>query len=132
MSDRWSRSRGAVYNVGYHIIWCPKYRRSILKLGVEKRLKTLLYCKATELGIRIEKMENMPDHIHLFIKSDTNISIANIVKNLKGFTSRILRQEFPHLKNMKSLWTRSYYCETVGHISESTIKKYIQNQKIKG
>lgn len=72
----------------------------------------------------------MPEHVHLFIKSNPVDSPHFIVQQLKGYTSRILRQEFPSLKSkLPTLWTRSYYCESVGHISEETVKKYIENQK---
>ena len=58
-----------MYNLGYHLIWCPKYRRKVLVGDIEIRLKELLLEKASELGLRIEKMEMMPDHVHLFIKA---------------------------------------------------------------
>lgn len=83
-----------------------------------------------ECGCEIETMEVMPDHIHLFVKGNPTIPIHLIVKNLKGKSSRMLRQEFPSLNTkLPCLWTRSYYCETIGCINEETIKKYIENQK---
>lgn len=119
-----------VVNINYHIIWCPKYRRSVLVDGVETRLKELLPTIANESGCCIESMEVMPDHIHIFIKGAPTIPIHLIVKNLKGKSSRMLRDEFPQLRRrLPCLWTRSYYCETIGCINEETIKKYIENQK---
>ena len=77
-------------------------------------------------------MEIMPDHVHLFIKSTPIHAPHFIVGQLKGYTSRILRLEFQSLKSkLPTLWTRSYYIESVGHISEATIKKYIEDQKNK-
>ena len=74
----------------------------------------------------------MPEHVHLFIKSTPVDSPHFIVQQLKGYSSKILRKEFKVLKTrIPSLWTRSYYCESVGHISEDTIKKYIEEQKNK-
>ena len=132
MDKRWTHSNKAVYNLGYHFIWCPKYRRKVLIGNIEIRLKELLLLKAKELGISIEKFEIMPDHVHLFIKSNPVDSPHFIVQQLKGYTSRILRLEFPSLKSkLPTLWTRSYYCESVGYISEETIKKYISEQKNK-
>ena len=97
---------------------------------VEKRVKELLFEKAQALGISIESLEIMPDHIHLFIKTDQKKSISKIVGGLKGYTSKTIRKEFPNLKqNMPALWTRSYYCESIGHISEKSILKYIADQK---
>lgn len=112
------------------MIWCPKYRRKVLVDPVDKRLKELLKEVAEENGWRIEKMEVMPDHVHVFIKIGPTDSIAHVVNVLKGRTSRVLRDEFPHLrKRIPSLWTRSYYAESIGHISEDTIRRYIEDQK---
>ena len=120
----------SVVNINYHIIWCPKYRRKALVGEVETRLKELLPELAEESGCTIDTMEVMPDHIHIFLKGNPTIPIHLIVKNLKGKSSSILRQEFPYLKKrLPCLWTRSYYCETIGCINEETIKKYIENQK---
>lgn len=99
-------------------------------MDVEKRLKELLHEKAEEIDITIEKMEIMPDHVHLFVKTPPTVAPHWMVQQLKGYSSRILRQEFRELKSrLPTLWTRSYYCESVGHISEETIKKYIEDQK---
>ena len=70
--DRWVNSRTSVYNLAYHIIWCPKYRRKVLVGEIEKELKRLLLLKAEELDCQIESMEVMPDHVHVFIKNTAN------------------------------------------------------------
>lgn len=120
----------SVVNINYHIIWCPKYRRKVLVDGVDTRLKEVLVQIAEESGCTIDTMEVMPDHVHIFLKGTPTTPIHLIVKNLKGKSSRILRAEFPHLrKRLPCLWTRSYYCETIGRINEEAIKKYIENQK---
>jgi len=120
----------SVVNINYHIIWCPKYRRKVLKDGIDIRLKTILPEIAKESDCLIESIEVMPDHVHIFLKGTPTIPIHLIVKNLKARSSRILRNEFPFLKSrLSTLWTRSYYCETIGCISEETIKKYIEYQK---
>ena len=130
MSKRWKTSTSTVYNVCYHIIWCPKYRRKVLEGDVEIRLKELLHEKAEELEIEIEEMEVMPDHLHLFVNATPALAPHHIVQQFKGLTSRRLREEFPSLKSrLPSLWTRSYYIETIGHISEDTIRQYIKDQK---
>lgn len=130
MSKRWTSSNTAVYNLGYHIIWCPKYRRPVLVDPIDSRMKELLHEVANEHGWSIENVEVMPDHTHIFIKIKPTDAIAYVVNQLKGRTSRVLREEFPQLKRrLPTLWTRSYYAESVGCISESTIKRYIDNQK---
>jgi putative transposase len=113
-----------------HIVWCPKYRRKVLVGDVEQRLKHILYAAAQQYGVLIETMEVRPDHVHLLVSSDPTRCVAEIVNRLKGASSRILRGEFPHLKSrLPTLWSRSYYAGTVGHVSEATLKKYIENQK---
>jgi putative transposase len=130
MEKRWRKSRGATYNIAYHLIWCPKYRRKVLINGIDIRLKELLNEKAIELGVVIENMEVMPDHVHLFVKCEPSDAPQFLVGQFKGYSSRILRDEFPELKSkLPTLWTRSYFAESVGHISEATIKKYIEEQK---
>jgi len=130
--NRWRTSRTAVFNIGYHLIWCPKYRRKVLTGEVESRLRTLIKEKAADMSIAVENMEILPDHVHLFVKSDPSFAPQEIVQQIKGYSARILRNEFPFLvSKLPSLWTRSYYCESVGHISEKTIKRYIEDQKNK-
>ena len=83
MDARWKRSKTCVYNIGYHIIWCPKYRRRVLVNDVETRLKQLLIEQSTKNGYSIESMEVMPDHIHIFIKVDPTDSPHKVVQQLK-------------------------------------------------
>ena len=84
------------------------------------------------MDVVIEKMEVMPDHVHLFVKCDPTDAPQWLVGQFKGYTSFMLRKEFKWLKSrLPTLWTRSYYCESIGHISEKTIKKYIDDQKNK-
>lgn len=130
--DRWVNSKTAVYNLGYHIIWCPKYRRKVLVGEVETELKRLLYIKADELQCEIITLEVMPDHVHLFVKTPPTIGVHFLIQQLKGMTARELRKKFQSLKTrLPNMWTRSYYAESVGHISEETIRKYIEEQKNK-
>lgn len=130
VSNRWTHSNTTVYNIGYNIIWCPKYRRKVLIGDVEQRLKELLNIKAIEIGVSIEMMEIMPDQVHLFVKTPPIASPHWVVQQLKGYTSHELRKEFGGLKSrLPTLWTRSYYIESFGHISEDTVKRYIAEQK---
>src|SRR6516162_2301677 len=128
--SRYVKNAGAVFNLSYHIVFCPKYRRKVLVGEVEQKLKHILCATAQQYGVLIETMEVMPDHVHLFVTADPTRCVAEIVNRLKGASSRILRQEFPHLKSrLPTLWSRSYYAGTVGQVSEATVKKYIANQK---
>ena len=125
---RWKRGNHNIYNLGYHIIWCPKYRKSILINNFKTIIEFYLLEKARDINIIIEKYEIMPDHIHVFLKCSPQHNISDIVKHLKGYTAFKLREQYPYYRKYKSLWSPSYYCESVGHISEQTIKKYIDDQ----
>lgn len=128
--DRWKHSSKSIHNINYHLIWCPKYRRRILEGEIRDRLRFLLQEKSIELGIKIKTMEIMSDHVHLFISARPIDSPHYIIQQFKGYTSNVLRTEFPELKSkLPTLWTRSYYAESVGSLSQEAIEKYIQNQK---
>lgn len=119
-----------VFDCKYHVVFCPKYRKKVLIEPVDVRLKELFLEKAQELRAEVVEMEIMPDHVHLLITCDPQFGIHRIVKHLKGYTSRVLRMEFRHLKSrLPSLWTNSYFVATVGTVQLDVIKKYIESQK---
>ena len=107
-------ARTCVYNVNYHIVWSVKYRRKHDK------------------GFTVAEFETGEcDHVHLFVSAPPKISISLIVQYLKGITGRKLYEQFPDLKQKLwkgELWNHSYYVETIGNISEETIRKYIEHQ----
>ena len=100
--------------------------------GVADRLKALLTEKCAELGWEIVALEVMPDHVHLFIGAEPEVAPSQIMHALKGYTSRVLRQEFPRLQTMPSMWTRSFWASTAGSVSAEVIQKYIAAQKTRG
>ena len=116
-----------VYNVGYHLIFCPKYRKPYL-FKFHQIIKKQFLKTAKKLQFEIDIM---PDHIHLFIKcGNLTHSVSSIVHMLKGSSSHFIRKKYPFLKKYKAFWSPSYFCESIGNMSENVIRKYIQNQKI--
>ena len=127
---RYARNAGAVFSLKFHVVWCPKYRRAVLTPPVDARLKEVLTEVAESLGLTLHAMEVMPDHVHLFVESDPRWAPAAIAGRLKANTSRILRNEFPHLRSrLPTLWSRSYFIASVGAVSEVTVRRYIEAQK---
>ena len=101
-------NRHVLYSCVYHVVFCPKYRRKVLVNGVDKRLKAIIDQVATELGCEIPELEVMPDHVHILCEVDPQFGVHKFVKRVKGLSSRLLRQEFPHLKSrLPTLWTHS-------------------------
>jgi putative transposase len=127
---RCAKNAGAVFSLKYHLVWCPKYRRPVLEGRVAVRLRELLAEIVDELEATLHAVEVMPDHVHLFVESDPRWAAAGIVSRIKGRTSRELRAEFPHLRSrLPTLWSRSYYAGSVGHVSEAMVRRYIAAQK---
>jgi REP-associated tyrosine transposase len=123
-------NRNVVYDCKYHVVFCPKYRRKVLVPPVSDRLEELFIQKAKELKTTISSMEIMPDHVHLLIQCDPQFGIHKVVKHLKGYTSQVLRKEFPYLKSrIPSLWTNSYFVATVGTVTLEIVKQYIESQQ---
>jgi putative transposase len=128
--ERYVKNAGAIFSLKVHLVWCPKYRRKVLVNGVDERLKTLLMEKSQERGFVIHAMEVMPDHVHLFLEHDPTYGVAEIVNRLKGYTSRILRSEFPWLRSrIPTLWSRSYFAGSIGSVTSTAVQKYIKDQK---
>jgi putative transposase len=123
-------NKNVVYSCKYHVVWCPKYRRSVLINGVDERLKEIILLAAQERQSEVIELEVMPDHVHLLVEVDPQYGIHRLVHLLKGRSSRLLRQEFPWLKSrLPTLWTNSYFVSTVGGAPLAVIKQYIENQK---
>lgn len=130
MDSRYAQNAGATFSLKYHIVWCPKYRRPVLVDAVADRLRFLIEERSAEMGMTVHALEVMPDHVHLFVESDPTRCVAEIVNRLKGYTSRVLRQEFPALRSrLPTLWSRSYFAGSIGHVSAATIERYIAEQK---
>ena len=132
MKENLIHSRTCVYNINYHVVWSVKYRRKILNAEIEKYLKNLVQEIADEKGFTVQLFEcSEGDHIHCFVTAPPKLSVTIIVKYLKGITGRKLFEQFPEIRTKLwkgQLWNHSYYCETIGSVSEENIKRYIEHQ----
>lgn len=117
----------SIGHVSVHLCWIPKRRRSVLTGEVKQRLYQILYEVALEKGWLIKAIEIAPDHVHLLVEYDPHHAINQVVKAFKGRSSRLLRQEFPHLARMPSMWTRGYFHDTTGKVSTAVIMAYIND-----
>jgi len=127
--QRFRRRPGGVCWLGLHLVWCPKYRRRVLGGRVARGLDELIEQIADEHGWRIVAHEVMPDHVHLFVGVGPTDAPAAVVRAFKGRTARVLRQEFPHLRNFaKVLWSPAYFAASVGYVSQTTVRRCIEHQ----
>jgi putative transposase len=109
--------------------YCPKYRRRVLGGRAACRLDELIEQIADEHGWQIVAHEVVPDHVHQFVRVVPTDAPAGVVRAFKGRTARVLREEFPHLRNFaKVLWSPAYFAASVGYVSETTMRRYIEHQ----
>lgn len=121
------------YLTQYHIIWCPKFRFSVLKNGVDDTLKELLQRICDRYHYQIKALEVMPDHVHIFIDCPYTVAPVDIVRTLKSISAIELFKVYPDLKRFYArcgaLWSPGSFISTIGHISEETVRQYIEEQK---
>ena len=115
----------------YHLVWIPKYRKRVLKEKIAIRLKELLEECADLNRWKIEELNIKTDHVHILVRMRPEVSVSKMVQKFKGMTSKIIREEFPELKEFlwgDSFWADGYFAETSGQVNEARIREYIQNQ----
>jgi putative transposase len=129
---KYAHHRSIVFNIGYHMVWSTKYRRPVLIGRVERGLKNLLPKIADRYNFQIKYLEVMPDHVHVFVSCHPKYAPSRLYKAMKGISGKLLFKYYPHLRRYLwagKLWILSTFVETIGHISETTVKKYIEDQK---
>jgi putative transposase len=122
------RSPHSVYELNYHFVFIPKRRKKVLVGDVAKRLREICEGVASDNDWTILELAIQPDHVHLFVGAHPKDAPNEVVRAFKGRSSRILRQEFPHLRRLPSLWTHSYFVRSSGHVSAAVIERYIREQ----
>jgi putative transposase len=119
-----------VHLIVYHLVWCPRRRKSVLTGPIAKDCHDIITRKCEEKGWHILEFVVQPDHIHVCVQAFPEIPASVIVKECKGRTSFELRKKYPaELKKLPSLWTRSYFAATAGNVSQRTIQHYLEAQK---
>ena len=127
--QRYKSSRHTIWACDYHIIWCTKYRRQVLTSAVQTRLKEIIMEKQADYNYSVTALEIMPEHVHLLASIEPKFSVTEIVGKIKGYTSKVLREEYPSLKSrLPSLWTRSKFVSSCGGVTLQVIKDYIESQ----
>lgn len=124
----YQHERHNIHLVVYHLIWCPKRRRKVLVGAIKARLEQLLREVASEHGWTILELAIQPDHVHVFLRGDPYSAPSDIARFMKGRSSHDLREEFPELLKLPSLWTHSVFVSTAGNVSAETIQRYIERQ----
>ena len=126
------RTKHAVYELKYHLVWIPKYRAHILGGEVSQYLKEVFKKIAEEFEFHIDTMEVMADHVHLFIEAPPSYAPSQVVQIIKSLSARELYKKFPKMrKEMWSgkIWNEGYFVRSVGDkVTAEVIRKYIKYQ----
>jgi putative transposase len=128
-ADPYQRDEHRVHLIVYHLVWTPKRRKAVLVGAIARDCKALIEQKCAEQGWAVLELAIQPDHVHLFVRCWPITSAAEVVKECKGLTSHELRDKYPALKKLPSLWTRSYFAATSGNVSSEVIQRYLAAQK---
>ncbi len=112
-----------------YLVWIPCRRRKVFAKNEKLKLRCIeiFQSVANDKQWVIKALEVAPDHVNLLVEYDPNHSIAQVVKAFKGRSSRFLRDEFPELLVLPSLWTHSYMFDTTGKISTAKVLAYIND-----
>ena len=120
------------HRLRYHLVFVPKYRKRILEGKVATRLEQLLRQACEVNRWKLEELAIQSDHVHLLVQIQPKFSVSQVMRILKGGTSRVLRSEFPELAEFLwgvSLWADGYFAATVGVVEGSVITQYIRSQQ---
>ena len=128
MELEYIRDEHRVHMIIYHVIWCPKRRKSVLIGDVKSECEKLIREKCTQMGWTVLELSVQPDHVHLFIRVFPTTPVSLVVKECKGVTGYFLRKKFPELLKLPCMWTYSYFASTAGTVSAQTIQAYIEAQ----
>jgi putative transposase len=124
------RSKHAVYDLKYHFVWIPKYRKGILTKEVAEYAKLVFQRIAEEYDMIIDAMEIVEDHVHIFLEAPPGLSPSRIVQILKSISARELFRRFPRLRKELwggRLWSGGYFVRAVGdEVTSDVIRRYIE------
>lgn len=126
------RGSHTVSRLTVHVVWVTKYRYHVLVGDVQKRCRSLLIQDLETLDIEILKGVVSKDHIHMHIEYPPKLSVSEIVKKLKGRSSRLLQQEFPHLKKRywgQHFWATGYGAWSTGNITDEMVQEYLEHHR---
>ena len=115
-----------------HIVWVTKYRYHVLKGDVQVRCRDLIKQICDAEDVRILKGVVSKDHVHIHIEYPPSKSISDLVKRLKGRTSRRLQEEFPQLSKRywgRHFWAIGYAVWSTGNITDEMVQEYLEHHR---
>ena len=115
-----------------HIVWVTKYRYHVLKGDVQIRCRDLIKQICDSEDVKILKGVISKDHVHMHIEYRPSKKISDIVKRLKGRTSRRIQEEFPELRKRywgRHFWAIGYGVWSTGNITDEMVQEYLEHHR---
>ena len=126
------RTRHAIYELKYHFVWIPKYRRKVLNREIKEKLKEIFLQIVEEYDCEIIEQWVMSDHVHLFLSAPPKYSPSRLVNIIKSISRNEIFREFPGFARRcwnKKLWADGYFVRAVGDkVTADEIQKYVRYQ----
>ena len=126
------RTSHAVYDLKYHMVWAPKYRKMVLRGDLARRLKIAFTEIADRYEFEIDTMEVKEDHVHLFLTAPPRYSPSQVVQIMKSISAEVVFREFPEVEKQLwggELWSDGYFVRSVGDkVTSEVIRRYIKYQ----
>ena len=104
---RYDTGKHTVFYHRYHIVWITKYRYRVLRGELRERVRDIIRQVCAELGVTIHKGILSTDHVHMLVSVPPQHAISDVVRRVKGRSSRKIQQEFPALR--KRYWGRHFW-----------------------
>lgn len=126
------KSSHSVHSLQVHLVWITKYRYQVLQGDIQIRCRDILRQVCNSLDVQILKGVVSKDHIHLHVSYPSKLSVSDLVKRMKGRSSRMLLQEFPELQRRywgNHFWGIGYGCWSTGHLTEEMLNSYLAHHK---
>ncbi len=129
--ENYRKSSHAVYDIKYHLVWITKYRKPALRGEIAERIRDLIreICKAND--VEILKGHVSREYVHIFVSVPPHMSVSELMKSIKGKTSRKMLMEYKTLSKAfwgRHLWARGYFAASSGNVTDEVIMKYIEEQ----
>jgi len=124
------RTSHAVYDLKYHFVWVPKYRKMILREEIAKRVEEVFGEIAEAYEFEIERMAVVEDHVHIFLSAPPKYAPGEIVRILKSRSAKVVFKEFREVKKELwggEFWSDGYFVRSVGdEVTAEVIRRYIE------
>jgi putative transposase len=127
--EEYRRGSHSVFRLHVHLVWCTKYRKSVLVSDVGHRFRELARQVCSDLGVEVISGVVAKDHVHMLVSMPPQVSVSKLVQKVKGKSTYKLQREFRSLHKDywgQRMWARGYFACSTGNVTDEMVKAYIE------